>query len=98
MWARYNPYSNCILSLESPDLRTDAAPQASYDDIIPGAKLVVSGKLEGGKAVKDMAAPRISTEYRKDNMIATASVEGSSLAAGGVMEMGDIMVRARSCT
>jgi hypothetical protein len=60
--------------------------------VIPGAKLTVSGILEGGKAIKDMAAPKISTEYKKDNFLATASVEGSSLAAGGVVELGDIQV------
>mmetsp|Transcript_12274 Transcript_12274/g.30029 ORF Transcript_12274/g.30029 Transcript_12274/m.30029 type:complete len:299 (-) Transcript_12274:180-1076(-) len=64
--------------------------EASYDEIAPGAKLIVSGKLEGGKAVKDMSAPRIATEYRKDNMVVTAAVEGSKLAAGAVMEAGDM--------
>mmetsp|Transcript_6397 Transcript_6397/g.14720 ORF Transcript_6397/g.14720 Transcript_6397/m.14720 type:complete len:298 (-) Transcript_6397:132-1025(-) len=68
--------------------------EASYDEIIPGAKLTVSGKLEGGKAVKDMAAPKISTEYRKDNMVACASVEGSNLVASGVVEAGDFQVGA----
>ena len=67
--------------------------QASYDDVIPGAKLTVSGVLEGGKAIKDMAAPKISTEYKKDNLVASVSVEGSSLSAGGVVEFGDIQVQ-----
>jgi len=67
---------------------------ASYDDVIPGAKLTVSGVLEGGKAIKDMAAPKISTEYKKDNLVASVSVEGSSLSAGGVVEFGDIQVGA----
>jgi len=68
--------------------------EASYDEIIPGAKLTVSGKLDGGKAVKDMAAPKISTEYRKDNMVACAAVEGSSLVASGVVEAGDFQIGA----
>jgi len=68
--------------------------EASYDEVIPGASLTVSGKLEGGKAVKDMAAPKISTEYRKDNAVVCASVEGSNLVASGVIEAGDFQVGA----
>lgn len=68
--------------------------EASYDEIVPGCKLTVSGKLAGGQKVKDMAAPKIATEYRKDNMVVTAAVEGSKLAAGGVVETGDLQIGA----
>lgn len=61
-------------------------------DLMPGLKLAVTGKLSGGQKAKDMAAPTISAEYATGDIMATASVEGSSLSATAVYEAGDISV------
>ena len=70
----------------------DINAKASMADLMPGLKLTVNGKLAGGQKASDMAAPTISAEYGTGDIMATASVEGSSLAATAVYEAGDISV------
>jgi len=68
--------------------------EATYPDISPGLKLSVAGELEGGKNAKDIPAPKVSGEFVKDNMCATATIEGNSLDVGGVVEAGEVLLGA----
>jgi len=66
--------------------------EARYKDIIPGGEISVSADLAGGQKIKDISTPVISGDYRNKDVAATVSVQGSSLDAAAVVELGEVQV------
>eukprot|EP00293_Proteomonas_sulcata_P001501 CAMPEP_0184329648 /NCGR_PEP_ID=MMETSP1049-20130417/144262_1 /TAXON_ID=77928 /ORGANISM="Proteomonas sulcata, Strain CCMP704" /LENGTH=291 /DNA_ID=CAMNT_0026652031 /DNA_START=1106 /DNA_END=1981 /DNA_ORIENTATION=+ len=68
--------------------------EGSYSGFVDGLKLTANAALEGGQSAKDIAAPTVSAEYTMGDLCATASVAGKNLAAGAVVDAGDVTVGA----
>ncbi len=65
------------------------AAEATYKDIVPGGELSISADLAGGQKIKDISTPIISGDYRQKDVVASVTVEGSSIDAAAVVEIGD---------
>lgn len=66
--------------------------EARYKDIVPGAELAISANLAGGQKIKDISTPVISGDYRQKDVVASVTIEGSSIDAAAVVELGDVQV------
>jgi len=66
--------------------------EARYKDIVPGAELSISADLAGGQKIKDISTPVISGDYRQKDVVASVTIEGSSIDAAAVVEVGDAQV------
>ena len=63
--------------------------EATYAEIIPGGELSISADLAGGQKIKDIATPVISGDYRQKDVVASVTVQGASIDAAAVVEVGD---------
>jgi hypothetical protein len=68
------------------------AAEATYKDIVPGGELSISADLAGGQKIKDISTPVISGDYRHKDVVASVTVQGSSIDAAAVVEVRDFQV------
>jgi hypothetical protein len=68
--------------------------KASKGDVVPGVKLTIDTSLAGGANIADIATPKVTADYKAGDVVASASVAGSTLDASGTYKFGDVCVGA----